>query len=149
MFSFQIYENLFTWYVYLLSCLTSPLFSVLSSFWCFVFTQASQRTRLLQLKIRNMLREWRNREMSTIRITWVISLLYLTRRLLHVSSSMYHLQGASYVLVSYLKVQMFMLFVIYCECWWAVCPGCCGSVCYVVQLSAYRVFGSCRSRSIK
>jgi hypothetical protein len=31
---------------------------------------------------------------------------------------MYHLQGASYVLVSYLKAEMFMLFVIYCECWW-------------------------------
>jgi hypothetical protein len=65
---------------------------------------------------------------------WVISLLYLIRRLLHVSASMYHLQGASYVLVSYLKAEMFMLFVIYCECWWAVCTGCCGSVCYVVQL---------------
>jgi hypothetical protein len=31
------------------------------------------------------------------------------KRLLHVSASMCYLQGASYVLVSYLKVEMFML----------------------------------------
>jgi hypothetical protein len=49
---------------------------------------------------------------------------------------MCHLQGAPYVLVSYFKVEMFMLFDMYCECWWPVCTGCCGSVCYVVQLSA-------------
>jgi hypothetical protein len=39
--------------------------------------------------------------------------------------------------VSYLKAETFMLLVIYCESWWSVCTGCCGSVCYVVQLSAY------------
>jgi hypothetical protein len=31
--------------------------------------------------------------------------------------------------------QKWLLFVIYCECWWPVCTGCC-SVYYVVQLSA-------------
>jgi hypothetical protein len=67
---------------------------------------------------------------------WVILLLYLIRRLLHVSASMCHLQGASYVLMSYLKADMVMLFVTYCECWWPVCTGCCSSVRYVVQLSA-------------
>jgi hypothetical protein len=58
----------------------------------------------------------------------VISLLYLIRRLLHVSAPTCHLHGASH-LVSYLKAEMFMLFVIYCEWWWPVCTGCCGSVC--------------------
>jgi hypothetical protein len=31
---------------------------------------------------------------------------------------MCHLQGASYVLMSYLKAEMVILFVMYCECWW-------------------------------
>jgi hypothetical protein len=35
-----------------------------------------------------------------------------------------------------LESRMCMLFVIYCECWWAVCTGGCGFVCYVVQLWA-------------
>jgi hypothetical protein len=47
---------------------------------------------------------------------------------------MCRLQGASYVLMSCLKVEIFMLFVVYCECCWPVCTGCCGFVCYVVQL---------------
>jgi hypothetical protein len=64
----------------------------------------------------------------------------LIRRLLHVSASMCHLQGASHVLVSYLKAETFMLFAIYCECWWPECTGCCDSVCYVVQLSWLRYF---------
>jgi hypothetical protein len=49
---------------------------------------------------------------------------------------MCHLQGASYVLMSYLKAEMVMLFVPYCECRWPVCTGCCSFVWYVVQLSA-------------
>jgi hypothetical protein len=40
---------------------------------------------------------------------WVISLLYLIRRLLHVSASMCHLQEASLVLVSYLKAEKFVV----------------------------------------
>jgi hypothetical protein len=64
---------------------------------------------------------------------WVMSLLYLISKLLHVSALVCHLQGTYHVLVSYLKAEISMLFVIYCECWWAVCPGCCGSVCYVVS----------------
>jgi hypothetical protein len=44
----------------------------------------------------------------------VISLPYLIRWFLHVSASMCHLQGASHVLVSYLKTETFMLFVILC-----------------------------------
>jgi hypothetical protein len=56
---------------------------------------------------------------------------------------MCHLQGVSYVLMSYLKAELVMLFVMYCECCWSVCTGCCSFVCYVVQLSVYRVFGSC------
>jgi hypothetical protein len=39
----------------------------------------------------------------------IISLLYLIRSLLHVSASMRHLQGASYVLMSYFEVEMLML----------------------------------------
>jgi hypothetical protein len=73
----------------------------------------------------------------------VLLLLYSIRRLLHVSASMCHLQGASYVLVSYLKTEMVMLFVMNCECWWAVCSGCCGYVCYVVQLCALVVVVLC------
>jgi hypothetical protein len=60
----------------------------------------------------------------------------LDTQVLHVSASMCHLQGASYVLMSYLKAELVMLFVMYCECCWAVCTGCCGMVCYVVHLSA-------------
>jgi hypothetical protein len=37
--------------------------------------------------------------------------LFLIRWLLHVSASMCHLQGAYHVLVSYLKAEIFMLFV--------------------------------------
>jgi hypothetical protein len=36
--------------------------------------------------------------------------------------------------MNYLKAELVMLFVIYCECWWPVFTGCCGFVCYVVQL---------------
>jgi hypothetical protein len=46
------------------------------------------------------------------------------------------LQEASHVLLNYLKAETLMLFVIYCEYCWPVCIGFCGSVCYVVQLSA-------------
>jgi hypothetical protein len=69
----------------------------------------------------------------------LLSLLYLIRWLLYVSASMYHLQGASYVLMSYLKAELVMLFVIYCEFWWPVCTGCCSFVCYVVQLFHGRI----------
>jgi hypothetical protein len=74
----------------------------------------------------------------------VILLLYLIRRLLQISASLCHLQGASHVLVNYLKAETFMLFVIYCECWWPVCTGCCLSVCYIVQLWPVCT-GCCRS----
>jgi hypothetical protein len=40
--------------------------------------------------------------------------------------------------MNYLKAEIVMLFVMYCECWWPVCTGCCVSVCYVVQLSAHK-----------
>jgi hypothetical protein len=68
----------------------------------------------------------------------LLSPLYSICRLLHVSASLCHLQGDSYVLMSYLKAELVMLFVMYCECWWPVCTGCCSFVCYVVQLSAER-----------
>jgi hypothetical protein len=62
---------------------------------------------------------------------------YSIRRLLHVSASMCHLKGVFYVLMSYLKAELVMLFVMSCECWWSVCTGCCSFVCYVAQMSAY------------
>jgi hypothetical protein len=33
--------------------------------------------------------------------------------------------------MSYLKAEMVMLFVMYCECWWPVCTGCCSFMCSV------------------
>jgi hypothetical protein len=52
--------------------------------------------------------------MSTIDQHYVLTYitLYLLRWLLHVSASMCHLQGASHVLMSYLKAEIFMLFVL-------------------------------------
>jgi hypothetical protein len=66
-----------------------------------------------------------------------LSLLYLLLRLLHVSAFICHLQGASFILMSYLKGRNGYVVVMYCKCWWPVCTGCCSFVCYVVQLSAY------------
>jgi hypothetical protein len=41
---------------------------------------------------------------------------------------MCHLQGASFILTSYLKGRNGCVAVIYCKCWWPVCTGCCSIV---------------------
>jgi hypothetical protein len=71
-----------------------------------------------------------------------LSFFYLLLRLLHVSAFICHLQGAFCILMSYLKGRNGCVVVMYCKCWWPVCTGCCGLVCYVVQLSAYWVVRS-------
>jgi len=59
MFSFQIYENLFTWY-YVCSLASLLCCSVYFLHLVFCLHIGHQRTRLLQLKIRNVLRKGRN-----------------------------------------------------------------------------------------
>jgi len=59
MFSFQIYENLFTWH-YVCSLASLLCCSVYFLHFVFCVHIGLQRARLLQLKIRNMLREGRN-----------------------------------------------------------------------------------------
>jgi hypothetical protein len=61
-------------------------------------------------------------------ITFLFDTQAPTRFGIHVSSS-----GSFVCLCEFLKEEMFMLFVMYCECWWPVCTGCCGFVCYVVH----------------
>jgi hypothetical protein len=50
---------------------------------------------------------------------------------------MCHLQEASFILTSYLKVRNGCVVVMYCKFWWPLCTECCSFVRYVVQLSVY------------
>jgi hypothetical protein len=65
---------------------------------------------IVQKTRKNILNNW----VSLTNITHWWSLLYSIRGLLHVSASMCHLQGASYVLMSYLNSELVMLFIMYC-----------------------------------
>jgi hypothetical protein len=66
-----------------------------------------------------------------------LSLLNLLLWLLHVSALLCHLQGASFILMSYLKGRNGCVVVMYCECWWPVCTGCCG---FVLRYPAEHIF---------
>jgi hypothetical protein len=57
---------------------------------------------------------------------------------------MCHLQGASFILMSYLKIQDGCVVVMYCKCWWPVCTGCCSFVrrCAVIKEMLEIIFTS-------